>query len=588
MTLAESSLKPFGRVLLVSVACLLVYSSTFLVPFILDDDPNIVLNSRISSVQSFFENSSLSDTRIVGAFSFMLNRSFNGLDVRGYHVVNLVIHLLNSLLVMGIIAITARSIFSGNDREPGPVSPAFAALWGGFFFALHPVQTQAVTYIVQRFSSLAALFCLLAFFAYLRFSASEGRARRALWYAVCLCSLIAGMKTKENTFTFPLIIAIYDLLFADSTLRTRAARLLPVLLTLPVVPLSLLGSSSSVGIILGSDPGTAQLEQIPGRMDYLATQGPVIATYLRLVLFPINQNLDYDYQVFSGPAAWPVLAWLLHAAIIGSCLVVASRSRALGKRGLLLACFGVFWFYIALSVESGVVPIRDVIFEHRLYLPLAGLSLAVSAGLLQVQQRLPSVRSSAAFALMLLTCIAALSTAAFGRNTIWKTASSLWQDTTAKSPLKARPHNNYGNMLYSEGRYEEALQEYLAAARLDPYYAEPRYNTANVYESMGRLSEAIAEYQAAISIYPAYAEAYYNLGLVCVKLERLDEAAQAFALSAKYHPCSAQAHNNLGVILARQGRLDLAASEFSKALVCEPQNDQAQRNLDQVRTAPLK
>ena len=437
-----SGAKPLAMLLLVAVAAACIYSNTFSVPFQFDDESNIIDNPLIRDLGNFLD---FAGTRYVGFLSFALNYRFGGLNVFGYHLVNILIHITNGLLVYSLVSLLIKAV--PGDRFPVPWV-AFAA---SLLFVVHPVQTQAVTYIVQRFASLMTLFYLLAVVGYLKWRLTAPDARgRYLWYGAALLSTILAMKTKENSFTLPFMILLVEVIFFRAFSKKRWLTLLPFLLTLLTIPLSHVDA-------LGEAEGFARDTAEIGRFDYLFTQFRVILTYLRLLVLPINQNLDYDYPIYHSlfhPAvflSFLVLLSLLGFAIslIGARAAGISASRLVKRR---LIAFGILWFFLTLSIESSIIPIKDVIFEHRLYLPSVGFFLGI--GLLAVHGWERWKRMRLPLAVTGLLILGALSIATYRRNFVWKDKITLWQDVIEKAPQKPRGHYNLG-LAYQEGQMFE-------------------------------------------------------------------------------------------------------------------------------------
>jgi hypothetical protein len=267
-------------------------------------------------------------------------------------------------------------------------------LFAALLFAVHPIQTQAVTYIVQRFASLAALFYLFALVTYIKFRLIslqtpilEGQhhrpgisVKRYALYAVSLISVILAMKTKEFAFTLPVVMAICEFMFFKETLKRRMLYLAPIILTMVIIPPSLSDTSGSLSEIGGIDEAAAEISGARdkiSRWDYLNTQFRVIVTYIRLLFLPISQNLDYDYPIyrsFFSPAVILSFMFLLLLFGIGIYLFYISRITHCALR---ITAFGIFWFFVTLSVESSVIPIDAL--EHRVYLPSVDSLLLTSA-----------------------------------------------------------------------------------------------------------------------------------------------------------------------------------------------------------------
>jgi tetratricopeptide (TPR) repeat protein len=578
--------------LLIAGTVLLIYSNTFSSPFHFDDIPNIVENSKLRDLSNFWPPSG---TRYVGFLSFALNYHFGGLDVFGYHIVNLIIHIINGLLVWSLIILTSKTPVM--ERAGGSAQlKYFIALTASLVFVSHPVQTQAVTYIVQRFASLATLFYLLSIVLYIKarlatvvagqgFSPAKGpgvSVKTILFGLGSLLSAVLAMKTKEISFTLPFVVLLYEFMFFEGKILTRKnlLYLVPFLLIVLIIPLSIIGIDKPLGDIIGELREAAmETEEIP-RGIYLLTQFGVIVTYIRLLFLPINQNLDYDYplyKTFFEPGMFFSFIFLL--SIFAFAVYLFKRSRKTGNAYGLLASFGILWFFITLSVESSIIPIRDVIFEHRLYLPGVGAVVAFGAGMFYFLEHGKVKNIALVTSLLLLITAAPLGIAAHSRNLVWKDEVTLWEDVVSKSPEKARGQHNLGRSYYKQGRTDDAIEKYRIALRLKPDYADPHINLGNAYKKQGLIDSAIEEYKSAIKLKPGYATAYYNLGLAYRKLGRTDEAVKEYKLALSLNPNHVGAHNNLGNIYYKQGRIDEAIEEYKEALRLKPDYVEARYNL---------
>src|SRR3972149_1852378 len=397
--------------LLTTVSAFLIYSNTFSSPFHFDDTPNIVKNYKSRDLSNFWPPSG---TRYIGFLSFAINYHFGSLNVFGYHLVNIIIHIINSLLVWWLVVLTFRTPVMERANIKHQLK-YFIPITASLLFVSHPIQTQAVTYIVQRFASLATLFYLLSLTLYIKaklqtiqveakdenkfFSTST-----LTFYLLSLISAILAMKTKEIAFTLPFVVLLYEFMFftphpsrafgtegggiaigmKQSLFVKRILYLIPLLLTLFIIPLSLIGTDKPVGDMIGELREASQETEEISRGVYLLTQFKVIVTYIRLLFLPINQNLDYDYPLSHSlfePQTF--FSFLFLSAIFAFAVYLFIRSRRTTKspsplwgegkslptkylsgsnaHGLLIS-FGIFWFFITLSVESSIIPIRDVIF----------------------------------------------------------------------------------------------------------------------------------------------------------------------------------------------------------------------------------
>ncbi len=415
------SRETLGAWLVIAVAAALVYSNTFDASFHFDDIQNIVQNDALRDPSRLWPPSG---GRYLGYLSFALNYRVGGLEVFGYHLANLGIHVCNGLLVFWLTALTLRTPGMRN-ADAGPLVRRYAPLAAGLLFSVHPLATQSVTYIVQRFASLAALFYLLSVALYVQARLSleaerPSKGRSAAFYCLSLLAAAGAMRTKEISFTLPLVAAGCELLFFRP--GRRSLLLVPLAATALLVPLGLATQGQGLADVLADVSGFASETREISRWAYLLTQSRVVLTYLRLLILPVEQNLDHDFPISTSlgdPAVLVALALLLGIAGAAVSLLVRAR-RSNGAPGALVF-FGVAWFFVTVSVESSIIPIRDVIFEHRAYLPSAGAAVAMGTAVLWMIERLRFRASVAVQAtLALLVTAGPLGAAAYARNLVWK------------------------------------------------------------------------------------------------------------------------------------------------------------------------
>ncbi|SPQ00556.1 putative Tetratricopeptide TPR_1 repeat-containing protein [Candidatus Sulfobium mesophilum] len=625
----------FLSLFLIAIVCLLCYSNTFHVPFQYDDPYNINEKPYVKDISAFFgvqpvEADSSFIMRTVTYFTFAVNYRLHRDDVVGYHVVNLVIHLFNGFLVYFLVLLTFKTPYFMNagiwdqksaiDKGESPAFNSqpqivvFISLFAALLFVSHPVQTQAVTYIVQRLSSLATLFYLLSLNTYIKWrlikqeSGEPGAGTRnpksealkpksgkwsAVWYMSSVIFAVFAMKSKEIAFTLPLVIALYEFLFFDGTLRKRILYLVPLLLTMLIIPLSLLGMTKPAGEIIGDVSKATKIGSALTRWEYLFTEFRVIVTYIRLLIFPVNQNLDYDYPVYHSLFDLNVLlsflflislfgfgVYLLHRSRIDSPrdyrgIATTTQSAILNyKQSSRLIAFCIFWFFMTLSVESSVIPITDVIFEHRLYLPSAGFVIGAAAVItttwprLRESWRLPAKIGVAVCGLIIIV----LSGLTYLRNKVWSSEVSLWQDVVSKSPAKARPYNGLGLAYQNEGKLDEALGGFARAVEIDPSYAVAHNNFGSTYFKKNLFGRAVEEFSRAIALEPDNAIFRNNRGLAYAAAGETDRAIsdylEAITLDSSYD----DPYHNLGVVYHRKGLFEKAVEEYTKAINLETDN----------------
>ena len=354
-------------VALIVMLTLLAYSNTFTASFHFDDDPAISENATIKQITADNIVALIRSNRPITNLSLMFNYAISGLNVIGWHVFNISFHIANGVLVYLFLFWTfnlpsLKERYA--DRAPR------MALFGALLFALHPIQTESVTYIITRSELLAAFFFLATFLFFIK-GATTGKFK---YYVFAFVTSLLAMGSKEWAATLPAMLFLYDYLFiAQGKLKSMRARWKAyVLLLLPwgliAYIMTFYIGATSAGFSISGQKGITPIT-------YLLTSFNVIWMYIRLLFLPINQNLDYDYPLATTLFAFPtLLSFIGHIAVIGTAFWLYK------KKGRLLIPFGVAWFYITLTPTQSFVPILDVIFEHRLYLPSIGFFIAFIAG----------------------------------------------------------------------------------------------------------------------------------------------------------------------------------------------------------------
>ena len=544
---------------LIVITGLAAYSPALRVGFYLDDFPSIVNNYSIINLRDLGAIWKFWPTRFLVYLSLAANYHFSGLNPASYHAFNIAVHLAAGLLVFALLS----GLFSLSRR---------AAVAGALFFVLHPVQTQAVTYVIQRAASLGALFYLAAVFLYFKSlpppspAVPMPRRRRSLYF-ISLLSAGAAFFSKEYTFTLPFVLLLLQsLFFAPSPENRRLRRaLIPFLILALVIPaLTFLYQQNpyyddSGQLQLLREGGLLELQAPKGSVSplvYLQTQPRVVLTYLRLVFYPVAQLLDYDYPFFPSLLCPEVIASL---AVVIALLIWAVKA---GRKAPAFSV-GVLWFFITLLPESSVIPILDPIAEHRLYLPLFGA--AVLFGLF-AHRFLSSRRWAPAAVAFILICLGAL---AFSRNREWLDPLSFWEANAARAPGKARVLGNLGQQLFVLSRRNAILpgqrEDYVRRARetyervieIEPDRVGAYTNLAVIHTDYYRDYPRARHYlHAAIDIDPAYSPAYLNLGAIQIIDGELAAAAESFSKVIELNPTNSTAYLNLSAVYLRLGHLD--------------------------------
>ena len=598
-----------GRdVALLLAAVTAVYATTWDVPFTWDDLPQLVDgNARRSAAQVL--RGCPTDNRCVGNLTFAANFMAGGLEVGGYHAVNVAVHAVATLVVYGLVLLLLKT-----PRLRGaalPVEPASLALGVALLFAVHPLQTMAVTYIIQRFASLMACLYLLSVAAYTAARLEPRRRQRLVLLAGSLAAAALAMKTKQNSVTLPVTLVLVELVFFEGSLGPRLGRLVPwvATLALPLVP-----------VFTASRPVAESLRTTGAlpRLAYLATELAVIPAYLRLLVLPVGQSIDHDPPRYDTPLAGAPLAGglLLTALVLGSAyLAWRPPGRA---RALLLAGAGGGWFFVTLAVESSVVPIQDVMVEHRLYLPSFGFFLTVVTASAFLFAAVRATRPALARGLCLAGggAVLLLGLAAFARNQVWRDTPSLWLSASALAPNTWRPLANAAQALMSQNRCPEALHLveaalarggqsaglYLTRARCrelqgdvrsaaldferaiqaDATDSRPLTHLARLHEQAGGLERARQRLERAIEVDARAADARARLGSVYGQLGRVAEGRTQLERALAQNPTMSEAWNNLGNVRGLEGDLFGAAEAYRRALALDPRDLMARENLARV------
>jgi tetratricopeptide (TPR) repeat protein len=525
---------------------IIVYSNTFQNSFHLDDNNNIVRNPAIRDIGNLHGIWNFWPNRFITFFTFAINYHFNQLDVFGYHLFNLVIHLGTAILVRWLILLTF-STPAIKENKIATHSNLIASL-AGLVFVTHPIQTQAVTYIIQRTTSLASMFYVLSLSLYVR-SRLDVYKNNCLktsefLYVGSLMAAIAAMFTKEITITLPLMILLYEFCFFKQEDNINWKRLLPYLITLLIIPLTMLATKT---VNLMEMRRITELPSNISPIQYLLTQFRVMVTYLRLLFLPFNQSLDYDYPIAKTLLEPSVLISLFVILFI---LIIAFR---LFSRYRLIA-FSIFWFFLTLLPESSIIPIQDVIFEHRLYLPMFGYSLF----LVSIIYYIFGKRSIAGMIIILVMAVNWYALLTYTRNFDWRDEFTLWDDAVHKSPGSARAYTSRGIAYKNDGDFDRALSDFNKAIEISPIYIEAYVNRGNIYTEKGNFDKAVSDYNLAIEIDVLCVEAYYNRGRVYQIKGDLDQAISDYSRVIEIYPIYAEAFNNRAIAYFRKHELTKA------------------------------
>lgn len=610
------------------------YANSFRGEFVFDDEMMISHSQRLAD--SSWKSWLRPGPRVVGAATFGLNYQLGGINTFGYHLVNLIIHLSAALVLYWLLWRTFQSprLTKRYAAVAIPLAGIIALVW-----ALHPLQTQSVTYVVQRYESLMGLFFLSMIACLVRGSDSG----KWGWYVASLGFCLLGMGTKEVMAAAPIMALWYDRVFLPDSWRQlwrkRWGYYAFFLLAVAALAFFLAWQWNVI-----SRRGTLFSEQL-SPLAYAMNQGPVILHYIRLAFWPQGQNLDYGWTPWENQVA-------LYAADLAIVILLGLTIWAIWKAPALGFLGG--WFFIILAPSSSFAPIIDLAFEHRMYLPLVTLAtLAIVGGYELIIRFAPATQQIKIAAIAVVAIVLSLGITTTLRNDVYDTPLSLWTDVMQKAPHHWRSYTNLGKYYASTNDLAKATPLFTKAYQLNPTDHRTLTNYASILEAEQQdYRQAEICYQQAIADNPRYGPARFNYGSMLYDQKRLAEAQeqleQAYRISRGFprirlmlaaieielgdkqqakqylreelakNPHEPIAHNLLGVCLAGQddqqaaihfltaiqlapqniearnnvadlfvrvGRYDLARQHLEAALAIDPQNPTLQRNLAAVSQA---
>ena len=574
---------------IIVVAALAAYHNSFHGVFFFDDRVSITDNPSIQHLGAIGRvlNPPPVAYTVVGRplfnLSFAINYALSGADPWSYHVVNLLIHILAGLTLFGIMR-----------RTVGKAGPALAV---ALIWTVHPLQTEAVTYVSQRAESLMGLFYLLTLYCFIRSTDESEKGLQVSSFKFQIFSVAAclfGMATKEVMVTAPVMVFLYDRTFIAGSFRAAWRRRWRLYL-------GLAGTWLFLGYLMANFSAKARPSIGVGVVGswwvYLLTECRVIVRYLGLAVWP--HPLVFDYGIWRPRATWDLAPYVVVVVALaaGAAWALFGEFRISKFRISKFAGFAGAWFFIILAPTSSVVAVASQpMAEHRMYLPLAAvIAVAVvgfytllerSMGFQPMSSRGHGLEARATFIAGLTPVLAIIIICiclTVRRNEDYRSEIALWSDTVSRWPSSDRAQGNLGLALADQERWPEAIARYEEALRLAPDLVEVRYNLGYALFRSGRMPEAAAAYAQVVRQKPDYADAYNNLGNVLAEESRWPEAAAAYEQVLRLEPDSVQAHYNLGVVFAQQGRTAEAIAEFETVIRLDPDNAEARANLAQAR-----
>lgn len=553
------------------IIIIITYSNTFNAGWHFDDEQNIVSRKQVHFTELSWKKikSSLFDDkgklkRPISYLSFGINYYFGKLNVFGYHLVNISIHIITSIFLFLFIYNTLNLPILKNRYEglQYPVS-----LLSSFLWAINPVHTQAITYIVQRMASMAGMFFIMSMFLYLKGRTSENKKNKIAYYILFTCSSLLAFGTKENTAMLPFCILLYDLYFIQGINKKNIKRCAIIFLFILIIPICLalifegpsLFNPSWILSSYKTRPFT-----LPER---LLTEPRIIIFYISLLLYPMPDRLSicHDISISHGLFDPPttIISIILIFTMIGISILKSKKYPFI--------CYSIIFFFINHVIESTIFPL-ELIFEHRNYLPSMLFFTPISIFIIKVIGLFSYKKSmQTIFIIFIILVLVAQGHSTFMRNFIWKTDESLWIDATEKAPGLIRPWNNLGSYYLQKQMPELALSTLLKglpkktihhkAAKLILYF-----NIGAAYQKLRKYKNALRYYNMADKMFYKISSIYLNRGAIYLEIGEMKKAEEDFMKALEIDPKNFKAYQNLGFLMIKRGLIDKAISYLQKSI----------------------
>jgi tetratricopeptide (TPR) repeat protein len=539
---------------------LIAYANSFHGPFIRDDILRIVEDPAIRS----FPDCVLYTARPVTNLTLWLNYHIGEYDVTGYHALNLLLHLLSALLLYGLVRRTLLLIppYAEDAARVSWFALAAAALW-----TVHPVQTESVTYIIQRSESLAALFYLACIYSFARSQTSD---RSRAWLLAGLLFAILAAGAKPVAVTLPVAALLYDRAYLSRSF-SRSWREHRVFLSALASTWVLLA-----GLLLTTRESVASAgfgARLISPWQYMLTQAGVVLHYLRLIFWPGNLCFDYGWPAADGfLAAFP--QWLVLAALLAAAVFAYARFPRAGYPAL--------FFFLALSTTSSFIPIAQYAVEHRLYLPLAGMAVLAVACADRLVERLPSLRRRHAGAIALVALLAivltVLTVLTHRRNQDYRSSERIWRSVLDVAPQNPVALVALAGELNQQERFRESIELCRQALPVLPPFSAMSRDQADEAIRGPRGYDAFDQLQR-------YVDTLNSLGYALLMLGQTGEAKPYLEEALRLMPESAVAHQNMAALYGRQGQLDQALQEWRAVRRLQPANQAARAAVAKILAA---
>ena len=559
---------------IITLAALGVYANHFDGVFLLDDLSNIVENSTLRLVGGLASNwkELLDQGRPLAFLSFIIDFKIWGLNPVGYHIGNLAIHLLASLVAFGLLrtTLTKSAVIPANIQSNGNfLAFAIALLW-----TVHPLNTQSVTYIVQRIESLMGLFLLVSVFAAAKaFSQYSDRVyirRSIIWQWISVVSAILSVATKQVGAVIPLVILSSHWLFWSGKNPSDFRKSLVAHKTLYIGMLGFCLVTLLLQALPQLNTDSAFHFRDISPIEYLLSQPEIILHYVVISFWPRTLVLDYGWPVAQGFAAIAIPLLIVSTLVIATIYGIAKRK--------IYSFLGV-WFFVILAPSSSFLPVKDLAFEHRMYLPLLALLTGATVFFWTALNRLKMTNW---FYVVIAVAVSLLGLRTHFRNYDYRSAITMWSGVLEARPKNPRALNELGNALLQSGKQNEAIQLFQQALVLEPKNPGPLLNISNIFQSAGQIDQALAAVTRAIELKPEFASAHFNIGNIYLAKNDLAKAEDSYMTALKHESAYAEAYVGLGNTFAMAQNYDKAMEQYHKALSIKPWLSQPYNNIGTI------
>jgi protein O-mannosyl-transferase len=547
---------------LICVCGVIIYFATVHSPFLYDDAHAIEDNPYIKNLSKFQQLVGVQNifNRSILLFTFSVNNEIGQLDVFGYHLTNITLHICVAIVLyffsFELLKIERTDLTLSLKKLPLVVS---------LFHIFHPINIESVTYLSSRSSVLVTLFYLLSFYIFIKFVNSKEK-KNSKWEKVhypitVLLLFYLGLGTKEIIVTLPIMALLY--LWVRSPTK-KFNKFIPEL-AIVLIPLIiyLLYRYIEMGSLLfiRNDPYSYMID----RGLYALTQIKVITSYYLLkLIFPFNLNFEPDIRLISG---FLDLEWIL-SLIIGIGVAVS----IFYQKSIILKC-AFIWALITILPTSSIIPLKQIATEHRTYLPGIGISMGLGIFILRTGQYTRLINP------ILLIVLVIYGVLAMNRSFDYRSEINLWEDTVSKSPYKSLAHNNLGTAYLSKERYKEARKSFEISLALSPSSTEPYINLGHIEARNKKWRKAKLKYDLALKLGANRSQVFFNSGLMRLKLNKPEEAIPFFLEAIQIKGHRSLYHQELGNAYRVMKQYDLALKSYRKVLKLQPSHVEAQNNI---------